>query len=122
MILEACGIDSENFDYLTSEKRAEISRNILLGKTHCIKITNPKSKDLVAVIDKENDSVHVREVNGPITTTIKYLEKYCLILCDIWGIKKITFCTERKVITKVGKTLGYKEDENFKGEFYKVIE
>jgi len=117
--INGVSLDHEFFSHLSDETKSEIEKEIELKYSHIVTIEKVEQVMFAGVVTMHKNKVHVREVGGKFLWGMKWMEKYCTILAQHYGIKNITFCTDQFGVELIGKRMGF--IPNGENEFLKAI-
>lgn len=107
------------FDYLPQDEKEEIYERQQKGISQTIGFFQADKTICAIVLDFGPDSIHVRQMGGNFPSIIRYIETYCAGLCLFAKKNKLTFCTSRKAVAKIGKKLGFVLNDD--GDYEKEI-
>lgn len=111
-------IDTPFFAYVSRDEKAEIKKRIAENKSVGI-VFEKNDHDLFgAVLDLDENSLHVREVGGNFLKDWKALDIFCEALAKLLQKSRITFETRRNAVMRVSGFAAYERDGN---HFYRAL-
>lgn len=104
------------FDYVSDDEKKNILKN---PSSFCGFIFKQDKEIFGAVLDLEDDRIHVRQVGGNFTKDIDKLLLFCNNLSRTHGKKYVSFTASRKAVEKIGQKLGFKREHG--NQYYKAV-